>query len=50
MSDWKGAYRSFYYATAEEPEEIQLAAERTPLLVIDIQNTYLQVADDAVEA
>ncbi len=50
MSDWKGAYRSFYYATAEEPEDIQLAAERTALLVIDIQNTYLEVADDPLEA
>jgi nicotinamidase-related amidase len=50
MSDWKGAYRSFYYATAEEPEDIHLEAERTALLVIDIQNTYLEVADDAVEA
>ena len=50
MSDWKGAYRSFYYATAEEPEDIQLAADSTALLVIDIQNTYLEVADDPVEA
>ena len=50
MSDWKTAYRSFYYATAEQPEDIRLAAERTALLVIDIQNTYLEVADDAFEA
>jgi nicotinamidase-related amidase len=50
MSNWKKAYRSFYYATAKEPEDIQLAAERTALLVIDIQNTYLEVADDLLEA
>jgi nicotinamidase-related amidase len=50
MSDWKGAYRSFYYASAEEPEDIQLAAERTALLVIDIQNTYLEVAAEPLEA
>ncbi len=39
--NWKTAYRSFYYATAEEPEDIVLDAETTALLVIDIQNTYL---------
>ena len=50
MREWKTAYRSFYYATAEEPEDIQLSAAHTALLVIDIQNTYLEVADDPVEA
>ena len=50
MSDWKTAYRSFYYATAESPEDIELSAERTALLVIDIQNTYLEVDSDPVEA
>ena len=50
MSDWKGAYRSFYYETAEPPEDIQLAPEKTALLVIDIQNTYLEVDSDPVEA
>lgn len=39
---WKTAYRSFYYATAEEPEDIRLDPRRTALLVIDIQNTYLE--------
>ena len=38
---WKTAYRSFYYANAEEPEDIRLDPETTALLVIDIQNTYL---------
>ena len=50
MSDWKTAYRSFYYDTAEDPDDIQLNADHTALLVIDIQNTYLEVADDAREA
>ena len=50
MSDWKTAYRSFYYDTAETPDDIQLDADRTALLVIDIQNTYLEVADDRHEA
>ncbi|MCV6598019.1 MAG: cysteine hydrolase [Mangrovicoccus sp.] len=47
---WKTAYRSFYYETAEEPEDIHLSAEKTALLVIDIQNTYLERPDDPVEA
>ena len=39
---WKTAYRSFYYVTAEEPDDINLDPETTALLVIDIQNTYLE--------
>lgn len=39
---WKTDYRSFYYATAEEPEDIRLDPATTALLVIDIQNTYLE--------
>jgi nicotinamidase-related amidase len=50
MSDWKTAYRSFYYATAEPPEDIQLEPQRTALLVIDLQNTYLEVDPDPLEA
>ena len=50
MSDWKSAYRSFYYATAEPPEDIHLDPRRTALLVIDIQNTYMEVDSDPVEA
>jgi nicotinamidase-related amidase len=50
MSDWKAAYRSFYYATAEAPDDIQLTAQSTALLVIDIQNTYLEVDSDPAEA
>ena len=50
MSDWKTAFRSFYYANAEDPEDIHLDPATTALLVIDIQNTYLEVPDDPVEA
>ncbi len=50
MSDWQNAYRSFYYATAEPPEDIRLAADSTALLVIDIQNTYMEIDSDPVEA
>jgi biuret amidohydrolase len=48
---WKTAYRSFYYQDAPEPEDIALVPAATALLVIDIQNTYLEPkrdpADDA---
>ena len=46
--NWKTAYRSFYYATAEEPDDIVLPAAETAHLVVDIQNTYFQ-KDDAAE-
>ena len=39
---WKTAYRSFYYANAEEPDDIVLDPKTTALLVIDIQTTYLE--------
>jgi nicotinamidase-related amidase len=47
--NWKTAHRSFYYANAEEPEDIRLAPETTALLVIDIQNTYLEDKDTPEE-
>ena len=50
MSDWKNAYRSFYYETAYPPENIKLDSQQTVLLVIDIQNTYMEIDDDPVEA
>ncbi|MCP4878072.1 MAG: cysteine hydrolase family protein [Gammaproteobacteria bacterium] len=50
MSDWKTAYRSFYYANAELPDDIELSAQKTALLVIDIQNTYLEVDSNSFEA
>lgn len=48
--NWKTAYRSFYYENAEEPEDIHLIPEETALLVIDIQNTYLERPEDPAEA
>jgi len=49
MSDWKTAFRSFYYQTAAPPEDIVLSPERTAVLVIDIQNTYLEPKEDSFE-
>ena len=48
--NWKTDFRSFYYQTAEPPEDIELVATNTALLVIDIQNTYLQEPEDRIEA
>lgn len=50
MSDWKKAHRSFYYETAEDPEDPVLRPSETALLVIDIQNTYMDVDDEPAEA
>jgi nicotinamidase-related amidase len=50
MSDWKHAYRSFYYETADPPEDIHLDPGSTALLVIDIQNTYMEIDPDPLEA
>lgn len=47
--NWKTAYRSFYYANAEEPDDILLDPDETALLVIDIQNTYLEAKPDSDE-
>ncbi len=47
---WKSSYRSFYYENAEEPDDIVLDPRSTALLVIDIQNTYLEESEDALEA
>ncbi len=46
---WKTAYRSFYYETAEAPEDIKLDPKRTALLMIDVQKTYLEDKDTAEE-
>ena len=48
--NWKTSFRSFYYESAEEPDDIKLAPPETALLVIDIQNTYMQPDDDPDEA
>ncbi len=46
---WKTSYRSFYYAGAEEPDDIVLSPSSTALLVIDIQNTYMDEKDSVEE-
>lgn len=46
---WKTAYRSFYYAEAPEPDDIALVPGETALLVIDIQNTYLEPKETTAE-
>lgn len=45
--DWKTAYRSLYYRGAPEPEDPVLLAGKVALLVIDMQNTYLERPDPA---
>ena len=47
-SNGESGYRSFYYATAEEPDDIVLAPTRA-LLVIDVQNTYMADKDTSEE-
>lgn len=47
MSGWKSAFRSFYYEGAPDPEDPVLQPGRTALLVIDVQNTYLDRPDPA---
>jgi nicotinamidase-related amidase len=46
---WKTAYRSFYYANAEEPDDIHLDPDTTALLVIDVQNVYIAPKDTPEE-
>jgi biuret amidohydrolase len=50
MSDWKTNWRSFYYRDADAPDDIVLPPAQTALLVVDIQNTYLEVHDDPDQA
>ena len=40
--NWKTAYRSIYYQGAPEPDDMHLEPSETALLVIDVQNTYLE--------
>ena len=47
---WKTSYRSFYYKNAAPPDDIELEPSRTALLVIDIQNTYLELPEEEQEA
>ena len=43
--NWKTEHRSIYYATAPEPDDMKLLPSETALLVIDVQNTYLERPD-----
>jgi nicotinamidase-related amidase len=49
QESWKTAYRSFYYEQAPIPNDLELAASKTALLVIDVQNTYLTESKDSLE-
>ena len=50
MSDWKHDWRSFYYAGAPEPPDPVLERVTTALLVIDMQNVFLQGTSDSTSA
>lgn len=45
--NWKTDFRSLYYDGAPEPGDLVLDPNQTALLVIDIQNTYLERPDRA---
>lgn len=44
---WKTRHRSFYYEGAPEPDDLDLKPTETALLVIDVQNTYVERPDRA---
>ncbi|MEP6563497.1 MAG: cysteine hydrolase family protein [Mesorhizobium sp.] len=44
---WKTEYRSLYYLGAPEPDDPVLVPAQTAILVIDVQNTYLERPDRA---
>lgn len=46
--NWKTAHRSFYYQGAPDPADPILVKGKVALLVIDVQNTYLERPDPAV--
>ena len=39
---WKTSHRSLYYRSAPPPDDIKFNPKETALLVIDVQNTYLE--------
>ena len=47
MPSWKTAYRSLYYQGAPAPDDPVLEQGKLALLVIDVQNTYLERPDPA---
>ena len=44
---WKTDFRSLYYEGAPEPDNMALPPGETALLIIDVQNTYLERPDRA---
>lgn len=46
---WKTAHRSFYYATAPEPEDLVLRRSETALLCIDLQHYAMEPSADPAE-
>ncbi|GLQ76509.1 amidase [Mesorhizobium huakuii] len=44
---WKTGFRSLYYLGAPEPDDPELVPAQTAILVIDVQNTYLERPDRA---
>jgi nicotinamidase-related amidase len=42
---WKTRHRSFYYEGAPEPDDLDLKPAETALLVIDVQNIYVERAN-----
>jgi nicotinamidase-related amidase len=47
QGSWKTSYRSMYYRQAPEPDDPVLQRGKLALLVIDVQNVYLQRPDPA---
>jgi nicotinamidase-related amidase len=45
--NWKTSYRSLYYEGAPEPDDPVIVPNEAALLVIDVQNTYLERPDRA---
>jgi len=45
--NWKTAFRSIYYDGAPAPDDLVLDPKQTALLVIDVQNIYLERPDRA---
>ncbi|PZV39365.1 cysteine hydrolase family protein [Mesorhizobium kowhaii] len=45
--NWKTGLRSLYYVGAPEPDDPVLVPAQTAILVIDVQNTYLERPDRA---
>ncbi len=46
---WKKKYRSFYYQNAPQPADMVLHCDKTALLVVDVQNTYMTPANDPTD-